>query len=434
MTKLKPEGRLALSGPRELIAARSVAGAYEPGGAAAADTLRLRGAGPGERGRNWVPERLPDQEVVGVCEEPVVWAGGMVAHYGHFLIDSVSRLWPLLPGAELEGLPVVFATPLEHERAFEWLDAFGARRVELPERGAIRFSRMYVPEPAWRIDAWAAPEIRQIHLHVRGGLDVPVRPRCGALWLSRSRLKRRRRIYDECLLEWVLGEHVTIFHPEEKTFAEQVAAIEAADAVLGVIGSAFHTFLMVRTTPDCLYLCPSPDTTHSANHQFQAAYAAQDRMLGVTGTYVDVCVLTGLKAHRFPGGYRLSFPASHRLLIPETLLALDESMLPGLLDDPRASALAYPEQARRAKGGQHSDLESAAVALLLDPLSADVRMRLGVEFEAAGLGDCALEQYMAVADLADDPVPALLRAAELFEHEGETEQASAITEQIRGMR
>jgi hypothetical protein len=53
-----------------------------------------------------------------------------------------------LSGAELEGLPVAFVTPVHHPLVREWLDAFGAHRIELPEHGAARFVRMHVSEPA----------------------------------------------------------------------------------------------------------------------------------------------------------------------------------------------------------------------------------------------------------------------------------------------
>jgi len=351
----------------------------------------------------------------------------MLSPYGHFVIESVSRLWPLLPGAALEGLPVVFVTPVDKQPIREWLDAFGARRVQLPEQGATRFARMHVSEPAWQIDAWAAPEIREIHLQARRNLELPNLAGGGVLWLSRSRLQRRRRAYDECLLEWILEPHVTIFHPQEKTLPEQVAAVEAADAVVGLIGSAFHSLLMAMRVPRYVYLCPDVELAHFNDHHFQDAYAAQDRMLGVGGTHLRACVPTGVAAHRFPGGYSLTFPADHRLLVPEILRALADTELPDLLDDPRAAALAYPERAR-SLGARGAEL--AASQVLLDPLSAEARLALGAEFELQDHRRCALEQFVAAADLAENPITALRCAARVTERLGNGEEAAEIASKI----
>jgi capsular polysaccharide biosynthesis protein len=422
-TELRPKGSLALSPARELTALRSVPGAYRPDGRVAEDTLRLWGAASEQRGGYRAPQEPPACDPVECHEEPVLWGGGMLSPYGHFVIESVSRLWPLLPGAELEGLPVVFVTPVGHRLVREWLDAFGARRVALPKRSAVRFARMHVSEPAWQIDAWAAPEIREIHLQVRRNLEIPEAAGGGVLWLSRSRLQRRRRAYDECLLEWILEPHVTILHPQEQTLPEQVAAIEAAGAVVGIIGSAFHGLLMAMRVPRHIYLCPDPELAHFNDHRFQDAYAAQDWMLGVDGTYLRACVPTGVGAHRFPGGYPLTFPADHRLLIPEVLQALAKTELPDLLDDPRAAALAHPERARSlgARG-----VELAASQVLLDPVSAEARLALGAEFEVQGLGHCALEQLLAAADLAENPAPVLRRAARVTVRLGDGEEAAEI--------
>jgi len=404
-TRLRPADDLELSGERQLTVARSLAAAYRPDGLVADETLRLRGVGDGERGRSLVPERLPEVEIVVVHDEPVVWAGSMIAHYGHFLLDSVSRLWPLLPGGELAGVPAVFTTPIDAAVALEWLDAFGARRVDLPDEGAVRFPHMHVPEPAWRIDAWVAPEIRDIHLQVRRNLPVKAHPQRAVVWLSRSRLPKRRRIYDECLLEWVLSEHLTVFHPEAVSLADQIATIESADVVAGVLGSAFHTLLMVERQPECVYLCPSSDTTHSANHRFQDAYSAQAALLDTGSTFRYACEPSGVPSHRLPGRTRVSFPASHRVLIPEALKILAATALPALLDDPRAAALADPERTLK-QSTPSLELETAAARVILDPLSADARIELGAAFRDRALTDCAAEQFMTAADLGTQQTPA----------------------------
>jgi len=431
-TEHRGPGSLALSPARDLTAVASLPGAYEGNGELAEDTVCFWGSGPllHVRGKSPPPRRPPDRVADRVCDEPVVWAGVTFSHYGHFAVESVGRLWPVLRGAELEGLPVV--TPgLPWGRAIhEWLDAFGVRRIELPKDGAIRFKRMYVPEPAWRVDAWVAPEIREIHLQVRRNLEIePVR-RCGVLWLSRSCMSRRRCAYDECLIEWILAEHVSVFHPERHSLAEQIAAIEASDFVAGVVGSAFHSLLTAQASPRCIYLCPGTETTGGSLYEPQGAYVVQDQLLKNNGSFLHVCPPTGVEDYCFPTGERLTFPGGHRILIPETLRALQEVALPDLFDDPRAFALAYPDRACRARNGRGSDLVNAVAAMLRDPLSTDARMATGLAFEAEGLTRCAVEQFMTAADLSDDPGSALLAAARVLGREGARDDAAAVTKRV----
>lgn len=431
-TTPRRRGDLNLSPPRDLTALASVLGAYQPNGELAEDTVCYWGSGQLLQIRGRVPP--PRQPYIGavdqVHDEPVVWAGVAFSHYGHFAVESVGRLWPVLQGGKLDGMSVVIPE-LPWGKVFpEWFSALGVPRIEPPKNGAIRFRRMYVPEPAWRVDAWAAPEIRDIHLQVRRNLEIKSVAAHRVLWLSRSQLKRERRAYDECLLEWILRDHVHVFHPEDHSLAEQIGAIEASDFVAGVIGSAFHSLLTAQEPPRCIYLCPGNETTHGSLYEPQGAYLVQDRLLDNDGVFLYVCAPTGVDDYCFPGGVPLTFPASHRILIPETLRALQKIALPDLFDDPRASALAHPDRWHREGHGQDLGLVAAVVAMLRDPMSADARMALGLEFEAKGIDRCALEQFMTAADLGQNRVPPLLAAARVLIREEATDQASEVCEQV----
>jgi hypothetical protein len=294
--------------------------------------------------------------------------------------------------------------------------------VDLPEQGVVRFTRMFVPEPAWRLNAWIAPQVRDIHLHLGRGLDIVPFPRHDVLWLSRRRLKNRMP-YDEALLEWILGEHITAISPETMTLAEQVAALEASRAVAGVIGSAFHTLLMVADLPECLYLCPD---------RFQSAHIVQDRVLKTNASF-----MRGLADARF-GQLRKGIqswarsPAGHRLLIPEVLRAFDATVLPGLLDDQRLAAFAHAERFYLGigDGAAVGEVDVAVAKVLLDPISVRARLELGAILEAEGLTRCAVEQYTAATSLAEDQVDGPLKAARLLHLQGQLEEAAAMANRV----
>lgn len=399
-----------------MLVTRSVRAAYDADGALAEDTLRLWG----QEGRraDRLPSVLPNEEIVQVCDTDVVWGGPLVTHYGHFLTESVARLWPLLPGGELEGLPVVFSTPgRQHVRPShidEWLAAFGVQTVELPPRGTVRFTRMFVPQPAWRVNGWIAPEMRAIHLKARHSLDVPIIPKQEVLWLSRLGLRLDRVPRDEALLEWLLRGHVAVIKPELLTISEQIAALEASGTVIGVVGSAFHTMLMSAKPSNCIYLCPS---------SVASTFFDQDRLLNIDGTFAQtLAVVRGAHFHEY------RFPGTYRLLVPEILRMLSATILPGLREDSRIRAVCHPERygsttsQRRLNGG----LEEAVIKVLLDPLAIEPRMELGAMFEAEDLTHCALEQFTMVADLTDDYPHGALRSARLLHRAGRLDEASSM--------
>jgi Glycosyltransferase 61 len=390
--ELKAPESLSVSEPCELLVSRAYRGAFGTDGELLEPTLGYWGAGADLPSS--VQASLPEPDVVHVCNDEVVWGGAIVHAYGHFLIESVARLWPLLPGGELEGMSVVWTTPRELPYVRAWREAFEVRTVELPVDGTVLFTKMRIPEPAWRLNAWIAPEIRQIHQQARAGLDVPKLPRRKVLWLSRSGLTRDRAAYDEVLLEWLLRDHVTRVGLERMSLGEQIGLIESSDAVAGIVGSAFHNMLMVDEMPECVLLCGS---------QVRSAYVDQALLLKQDTHFVHSLATvesTPSGRTRFPR----KFPCGFRVLIPEALRALSETILPGLLKGGDLAALAKPELL--SSGARIPSTEEGLITsiarVLLDPMWMNARMRLGGCFEREGLHQCAVEQYAMVAELSDE--------------------------------
>ena len=383
-----PRGSLGLAAPRPLLVDPSRPAAYELDGTPARDTVlaMFESASTGQP-----PGILTETEATQAHEGDVVWGGRIIEQYGHFLTDSVARLWPLLRGAELEGLPVVFVAGKDGQGfVAEWLDAFGARIVELPARGVVRFERAHVPQPAMRHGAWTAPEIRDIHLQARRGLDISPTPGGHVVWLSRSGLARNRAPYDETLLEWLLGDKLRVVRPETMTVAEQVAALEGSAAVAGVVGSAFHGMLLTNRTPDCLYLCPPWE---------RPAYAAQHRYLDSRAHFAPALAVIARKRRMLEG---IVFPGGYGLQIPEALRALDATVLPGLLEDERIAGFAAPG---RRSDASDDRLDAAVKRVLREPLAAEPRRELAATFAQEGLALCAAEQLAAAAELGGEPAP-----------------------------
>jgi hypothetical protein len=403
--EILPPDSLDISDAQEQVVARCIPGAYRPDGGLSEHTLRS--AVEMAAKHNTAPSGPSLDEVVDVSDESVVWGGNIVGGYGNFLTESVSRLWPLLPGGRLEGSRVVFTTPRSPTFATVWLTAFGTRTVELPEQGAIRFRRTRIPEPAWQIGNWIAPEFRDVHLHARRGLEVPTTPRHDLLWLSRWKLDRDSVPYDEALFEWLLGSHATPVHLEAMTLGEQVGVLERSRAIAGIAGGAFHTLLLTVKPPDCLYLSAAMD---------RSIYTGPQLLIGANATFA-LALFNTMRMRRARESGRL-FPGSYRVHIPAALRAFEASILPDLNDDRRLAVFAEADRDAGAPNAETigDELDTAVMRVLRDPFSFDDRMALAAIFEDRNLTRCAAEQYVMVAELSERQGerarPAALRALE----------------------
>lgn len=177
--------------------------------------------------------------------------GGMIFHhYGHFLLEGLSRLWSLIPAGEIDRIAFHVQRPGDLPAyaiaCFEALIPEGVKLHLLTEPAL--FKNMLVPDPAFvigtKVSRAALLPFNTIGTAVRSSIEsVSASPR---LYLSRSGLlaNQYRQASGEIELELALrreGWHV--IHPEQHSFSAQVKMICDAKVVMGLEGSALHTTL-----------------------------------------------------------------------------------------------------------------------------------------------------------------------------------------------
>jgi capsular polysaccharide biosynthesis protein len=178
----------------------------------------------------------------------VLYLGQALDHYGHFLTDSMARMWAALN----VRLPCVMLdmSRLSGRYSSEILAALHLSVVS-PTAPTI-YRTVWVPYPAFTRHGQPAPEADAAHLRVTAALYHPDRPKrwVKPVFLSRSRLTSMMRSTDaetEAALEQTIAEAgFEIVHPETLPLAEQIAIFNESPTIVGMLGSAFHTALFSR--------------------------------------------------------------------------------------------------------------------------------------------------------------------------------------------
>jgi hypothetical protein len=182
-----------------------------------------------------------------------LFAGMYYAHFGHFLVESTSRLYALAEHADVDGIFFYPKMQVTHEYkpyrqykpVFEHLGLGGvkARLAQKP----VTIEEIAFPPPAFGIGDMSAgrPEYRAF---MRDRLTRTC-PADGAedLYITRSGLNTRRgRIILEEHLEGLMeAEGYRVFHPQGVSFSEQIAQYRAAKRIVALDGSALHLAAMV---------------------------------------------------------------------------------------------------------------------------------------------------------------------------------------------
>ncbi|MFC7663301.1 glycosyltransferase family 61 protein [Methylorubrum suomiense] len=184
-------------------------------------------------------------------DRPILYFGMYTRHYGHFLTDSMSRLWAnrSLPS----DLMRVFLPHGSPDRAKIPFIKFINEKLNLgslpPEITSypVRFRKVVVPEPAFQTRYRIFDNADTPHLDVTHAVDhadEQTRP----VYLSRSRLQQRLRdISDEDQVEAIFRSRgFQVIYPEMLTLSDQIKIFNTAPILAGFIGSAFHTALFSR--------------------------------------------------------------------------------------------------------------------------------------------------------------------------------------------
>ena len=214
------------------------------------------------------PRELP------LVAREAVYLGVAIDHFGHFLTESIHRLWalrddrisPRVPGVML--VPHGSAAPLPYQ--LEVLDALGiARDRVMWLRDAARVGRLWVPELASRLgEPVAASYVAEQRAASRGAVGDLAREHpiylhkpldhgrgvtLGAGWLA-----QQLELYD-----------VRTVVPERLPLVEQLRALAGAQYIIADQGSALHLLDVLGSVDAPITLLARPDHA-SYLHEFGA--------------------------------------------------------------------------------------------------------------------------------------------------------------------
>lgn len=194
----------------------------------------------------------PPQQIKHQLRGRWLWGGVLWVHFGHFLVESSSRLWALSQVEEdIRGILFVPKRPSvgKEVRGYqrEFLDLFG---TDLPIKVVTqptRIQELVVPGQGFGLGKITQGTRRfRETVHSRFAKEIaPEGPE--KLYISRSKLGLGKGgLLGEEQLETLLeAEGYEIYHPQDHSLSHQIARYKAAKQVVAADGSALHLFAMV---------------------------------------------------------------------------------------------------------------------------------------------------------------------------------------------
>jgi hypothetical protein len=200
---------------------------------------------------------LPRDELVDAEDMPgkYVYLGILRGHFGHFLLESISRMWYMLKADRdtkiiVHGSGVDDRLPSYVKYIFQLLDIDLDRVVAATH--TMRIEHLFFPqsefEIRWRANASYANLFRE--LYNRNKRLFPIRSTPKRVYLTRRQLKlktardHRKAVANEAQVEALFAARgFEIIAPEKIPFHEQIAIAGGANQLAGLKGSALHMSL-----------------------------------------------------------------------------------------------------------------------------------------------------------------------------------------------
>lgn len=193
---------------------------------------------------------VPKTEIAGTH----LFGGILSMHFGHFVVESLSRLWPIdAPPEQFESILFVPKGPTGRERkesGFQTtlLDmvAPGLPRQLLSE--PVRVERLIVPEQGFGNGALESgtPEFRRFLQSRVWPEPKATSPR--KIYITRAGLDRNRKgriLGDQALCAYLEARGYAVLAPERTPLEDQIRLYRGADRLIFDDGSAVHVYGLV---------------------------------------------------------------------------------------------------------------------------------------------------------------------------------------------
>lgn len=179
-------------------------------------------------------------------DDPVVFGGALHSHFGHHLLDGMSRLW-----YHRQDMPTLYLDA--HPRLLGFgsfmkdYSRLGRPRSFVDVRKPTRFASAIVPFPAIQSGFRIYDAVDTEHLAItRAALRLARKPVPAKIYLSRRCMGRRRASGEEELEQRLAEYGFAIISPETLSVVEQISMFNHAEWIVGAVGSAFHNTLFMR--------------------------------------------------------------------------------------------------------------------------------------------------------------------------------------------
>lgn len=191
-----------------------------------------------------------DESSIKKRDEKVIFGGVIYPHFGHALLDSLSRLWYYVenPDPKKKIVFVQFSTCKNWFYSFTDLLGIKKEQIEIITE-PTRFSEIIVPDQTM----YSYSNYREKYQIIYQKMRESVTPSpFKKIYLTRTKLPKHDCVNEEYFEQYFEKLGYEIIAPEQYSIEEQIAFLAGADTVVCVMGTLAHLALFCK--PDTHFI------------------------------------------------------------------------------------------------------------------------------------------------------------------------------------
>ena len=245
------------------------------------------------RARQRVP-RIKKSDI-DFIDKDVVYMGGVMPHFGHFLLEHFCRAYAMLD-ADMRDKYVVFANYKDAtvpQFVYDMMGLVGVprERVFIIDK-TTRFRNVYVPTQSFDMFRYTSPEYGKIFDYIVNNIDNGAGRYSKKIYISRAKMGTRRILGEEKIQSIFERNGFQIIYPETMSLQDQAAIVGHCNILAGCAGTGLHLALFMPRGGTVIQIKRNRKNKDSASTQ-----TLINRTRGLHGVFVSAAVEKNKSPH-----------------------------------------------------------------------------------------------------------------------------------------
>ena len=214
---------------------------------------------------------------INYLNEDVIFLGALHKHYGHFILEGLSRLWFCL-GIKKKNYKYVYISEDGKDRFLDFFKIFGIENKSLKKiTRPTKFKSVIIPEPSIRLHDYCHLEYKKTIDKIKESVK---KSNVDKVYFSKENIKNNRAFNEKSIRKVFSENGFKVFYPEKLSVYNMISIIKGCKILAGTSATNIHNAVFMEDKKSFICL--------NRSAHFHPIQTMIEKMKSLKATYIDV--------------------------------------------------------------------------------------------------------------------------------------------------